>query len=75
MSLRFYVRPRMVVLTPKASALEAARSIENNNIGAVLIQDKGEVVGIVTDRDLTVRSLARGATRGRRSSPMSCRHP
>ena len=60
MSLWSYVRPRMVVLTPRASALEAARAIENNRIGAVVIQDKGEVVGIVTDRDLTIRVVGQG---------------
>jgi CBS domain-containing protein/uncharacterized protein (DUF2267 family) len=60
MSLRWYVRPRMVVLTPKSSALEAARAIANNNIGAVLVQDRGRVAGIVTDRDLAVRMVGQG---------------
>lgn len=60
MSLGLYVRPRLVVLNPRASAFEAARAIENNNIGAVVVQDKGEVVGIVTDRDLAVRVVGRG---------------
>ncbi len=59
MSLRHYTWPRLVVLTPSASALEAARAIENNNIGAVVVQHQREVVGIVTDRDLTVRALGR----------------
>jgi uncharacterized protein (DUF2267 family) len=49
-----------VALDPKRSALDAARAIENNNIGVVVIQNKGRVVGIVTDRDLTVRVLGRG---------------
>lgn len=60
MSLKWYVRPRMVVLNPSASALEAARAIENNNIGAVVVQEKGRVVGIVTDRDLTARVVGQG---------------
>src|SRR5690606_24996100 len=59
MSLRHYPWPRLVVLAPGASALEAAWAIENNNIGAVVVQQHGEVVGIVTDRDLTVRVLGR----------------
>lgn len=59
MPLKSYVRPRLVILGPDASALEAARALENNNIGAVVIQDKGRVVGIVTDRDLALRVLAR----------------
>lgn len=60
MSLRWYVRPYLVVLKPGTSVLDAARAIEENNIGAVVIQDEGSVVGIVTDRDLTIRVLGRG---------------
>lgn len=64
MSLRWYRRPRMVVLKPGSSALDAARAIEQNRIGAVLVQDKGCLVGIVTDRDLAVRVLGRGLAPG-----------
>lgn len=59
MSLRWYRRPRLVVLNPDNAILDAARAIEQNQIGAVLIQDKGCVVGIVTDRDLAVRAVGR----------------
>lgn len=60
MSLRVYVRPRVVVLHSNATALEAGRAIENNNIGAVLVQDRGRLVGMVTDRDLAARVVAAG---------------
>src|SRR5690606_11803950 len=60
MSLRWYVRPRIVALTSTTSVLDAARAIEHNNIGAVVVQDKGSAVGIVTDRDLAIRALGRG---------------
>ena len=60
MSLRWYRMPRMVVLSSNSSVLEAARALENNNIGAVIVQNKGCVVGLVTDRDLAVRVLGRG---------------
>lgn len=60
MSLRWYRMPRMVVLNSNDSVLQAARAIENNNIGAVIVQNKGRVVGLVTDRDLAVRVLGRG---------------
>lgn len=59
MSLRWYRRPRLVVLKPNSPVLDAARAIEQNRIGAVVVQDKGRVVGIVTDRDLAVRALGR----------------
>lgn len=60
MALHWYRRPRMVVLNPNDPVLEAARAIEQNRIGAVLVQKGGQVVGIVTDRDLAVRALGRG---------------
>ena len=60
MSLKWYVRPRLVMLRPDASVLEAARALEHNNIGAVVVQDKGSVVGILTDRDLAIRVLGQG---------------
>ncbi|SRX95047.1 hypothetical protein [Sorangium cellulosum So0157-2] [Mycobacterium shimoidei] len=40
--------------------LDAARAIEQNRIGAVVVQKAGQLVGMVTDRDLTVRALGRG---------------
>lgn len=60
MSLRWYIRPRLVALKPSSSAMDAARAIEHNNVGAVVVQDRGRVVGIVTDRDLAVRVLGPG---------------
>jgi len=59
-SLRMYRRPRLVALNSGAAVLDAARAIENNNIGAVIVFEKGSVVGILTDRDLAIRVLARG---------------
>jgi len=48
------------VLKPSNSVLEAARAIEKNSIGAVIVQDDCRLVGLVTDRDLTVRVLGQG---------------
>ncbi len=73
MSLRWYRRPRMVVLKPEHSVRDAARAIEQNRIGSVVVQDQGRVVGIVTDRDLAVRVLgfARDALATRISEVMT----
>lgn len=60
MPLHWYRRPRLVVLNPDSSVLEAARALEQNRVGAVVVQDRGRVTGIVTDRDLAVRALGRG---------------
>jgi uncharacterized protein (DUF2267 family)/predicted transcriptional regulator len=50
---------RMVVLGSDRPVLEAARALESNRIGAVVVQDQGRVVGILTDRDLATRVVAR----------------
>lgn len=60
MSLKWYRRPRLVALKPATLVLEAGRAIEHNNIGAVIVQAAGRVVGIVTDRDLAIRVVGRG---------------
>jgi CBS domain-containing protein/uncharacterized protein (DUF2267 family) len=60
MSLRWYRRPRLVALNAETPVLDAARAIESNNIGAVVVQNKGIVAGIVTDRDLAVRVVGYG---------------
>jgi CBS-domain-containing membrane protein/uncharacterized protein (DUF2267 family) len=53
-----------VVLNSNNSVLDAARAIEQNRIGAVVVQGKGRVTGIVTDRDLAVRALGRARDAG-----------
>jgi CBS domain-containing protein/uncharacterized protein (DUF2267 family) len=60
MSLERYRRPRLIVLRSDVSAHDAARAMEANHIGAVVVQDDGEPVGIVTDRDLALRVVGRG---------------
>lgn len=45
-------------LDADASVLEAARCMRDANIGDVLVTDKGNLRGIVTDRDLVVRCMA-----------------
>jgi CBS domain-containing protein len=42
------------------SALDAARRMRDRQVGSVVIVDDGRPVGILTDRDLTVRVLAAG---------------
>ncbi|HEX9701529.1 MAG TPA: CBS domain-containing protein [Rhodospirillales bacterium] len=48
-------------LKTENTALEAATLMAKANIGAVIILDgKGQLIGIVTERDLTRRVLAKG---------------
>lgn len=46
--------------SPNDSVQDVARTMRDHDCGAVPIIDDGRLVGIVTDRDLTVRALASG---------------
>jgi CBS domain-containing protein len=47
-------------LAPTATALEAALMMREHHVGAVMIVDRGRLLGIVTERDLVYRLLANG---------------
>lgn len=50
-----------VTVDADAALVDAAQAMEAHDIGDVLVVDGGQLVGIVTDRDLAVRGTARGA--------------
>jgi uncharacterized protein (DUF2267 family) len=60
MSLQSYQWPRLVILKPSTPVLEAARALDTNQVGAVIVQHEGRVAGIVTDRDLAIRVVGQG---------------
>jgi CBS domain-containing protein len=45
---------------PDTSIGLVARQMRDQDVGAVPIVDKGKVIGILTDRDVTVRAVANG---------------
>jgi len=45
-----------------ASVLDAVQRMVDNNVGALLVRDAGEVVGIVTERDYLRRVTLQGRT-------------
>lgn len=45
---------------PEESAAEAARRMRDNSVGCLIVLKDGRPVGIVTDRDLVLRTLAHG---------------
>lgn len=53
------IRKSAVAVAPDRSVSEAAAVMEAAGVGAVAVVDGDELVGIVTDRDLVVRALAR----------------
>lgn len=59
MSLERFLYGRLVVLGPDATAFQAARAMDDNAIGTVLVANRWGLVGIVTDRDLVLNVLER----------------
>lgn len=47
-------------LSPEASLVEAARLMRDLDIGDVMVADEDRLLGILTDRDIAVRSVAMG---------------
>ena len=61
-----------VTIRPEATIGEAAQLMDQKAVGSVIVMDGELVVGIVTDRDLVVRALARRVpTHARIDSVMS----
>jgi CBS domain-containing protein len=51
----------IATITPQASLAEAAKKMASQDIGSLPVCDEPRrVVGIITDRDITVRAVARG---------------
>src|SRR5579859_7143911 len=53
--------PDPIMLGDRNNLVDAARVMRDQNIGSVLVaREDGELLGIVTDRDLVVRGVAAG---------------
>ena len=47
-------------LPSSTSLSDAAREMRDADIGSVIVTESGSICGIVTDRDIVVRAIARG---------------
>jgi CBS domain-containing protein len=50
-----------ITLSSGDAVREAAKKMRDNDVGAVVVQDQGRLMGIVTDRDIVVRCVAEGS--------------
>jgi CBS domain-containing protein len=52
--------PDVLMVGPSGTLAEAARLMKENDIGTLPVCDAGRLVGMLTDRDITVRATAEG---------------
>jgi len=57
MNLKRFRRNKLIVLSRQSMAYQAARAMEDNHIGAVLVSGPQGLAGVVTDRDLALAVL------------------
>jgi CBS domain-containing protein len=60
MQVKDIMTPSVECIDPYASLREAARKMESEDIGFLPVINEGELVGVITDRDITVRAVSRG---------------
>jgi CBS domain-containing protein len=60
MKTRDLIAKPPVAVPCETTVQEAAARMESANVGALLVMDAGRLAGIVTDRDIVVRAVARG---------------
>ena len=68
MSLERFCRKLVVTMPSTQTVQDAAIKMRERHVGAVLIVDDGQPVGIVTDRDVVLRTVAEG--RDPRTTPI-----
>jgi CBS domain-containing protein len=66
--------PDPVTLPHTATLVEAAEQMARSDIGDVVIEEKGTVCGLVTDRDIVVRGLAQGMDPNSTTLADICQH-
>lgn len=60
MSVETFPRKDVLTADPSTSATELAQIMAAENVGSIVITDDESVVGLVTDRDLTLSVIAEG---------------
>ena len=65
MKLKEVMTPRVEVVRPNATLEEAAGKMKSLDVGSLPVCDGERLVGMITDRDITVRATAEGYVPGR----------
>ncbi|MFI9154444.1 CBS domain-containing protein [Streptomyces sp. NPDC053367] len=74
--VREVMTPGVVAVRPDASLAEAAQLMRAQDIGDVVVAEGQQVVGVLTDRDITIRAVAEGIDPSAMSVRAACTpHP
>jgi CBS domain-containing protein len=60
MKVKDVMTKNVAYVNPAATISETAQLMQQHNVGSIPVCDQSGVVGIVTDRDIVVRSIAHG---------------
>ena len=60
MQLKEIMTPQVEVIAPEATIRDAAEKMRHLDIGPLPVWDGDRLVGLLTDRDITVRAVAEG---------------
>jgi CBS domain-containing protein len=60
MKVKEIMTPEVVVASPKDTLQHAAQIMEENDFGVLPVGEDDRLVGMLTDRDITIRAVARG---------------
>ncbi len=54
------MKTKVITINADSTAVEAAKKIKEFNVGSLLVEKNGVVQGIITEKDLVVKSLSAG---------------
>jgi CBS domain-containing protein len=60
MKVKEIMTRRVVSVSPTTSMVETARKMRDEKVGSVLVVEKGKLVGLITDRQITHTAVAEG---------------
>ena len=61
MSLRKIAKKKVVTVRPDDTVVKAAKLMEEQNVGSVVVVENRKPIGILTDRDIAIRVVAKKA--------------
>ncbi|HEX3031870.1 MAG TPA: CBS domain-containing protein, partial [Bacillota bacterium] len=60
MKLREIMTPNVETVAPESTVYDAAKKMQAKDVGVIPVVQGGHPVGMVTDRDITLRVVAEG---------------